>query len=98
MHRRTILRLVFAALILALKGPVANLWDHWDTSPGLFGDTEFQVAALAVIGALGAVVALLATAFDSRSPFHPRTLKLIRARPYPHLHHGPTNQARLHLD
>jgi hypothetical protein len=76
MRGRLTLALVFVLLLVALMAPAANLFDHWDTVPGLFGDTEFQVAALALVAGLYAVIALLltASAVQLQLPVHPGQL------------------------
>jgi hypothetical protein len=58
MVRHTIRNIVFVLLIVGLLAPVAESFDRWDSTPGLAGDTEFQVAVLAMAAGLFTVVAL----------------------------------------
>jgi hypothetical protein len=46
-------------LFAALLAPVLEAFDRWDSTPGLASDTEFHVAALAVVGGLIAAVVLV---------------------------------------
>ncbi|MGD0682046.1 MAG: hypothetical protein ABR990_08345 [Terracidiphilus sp.] len=58
---RSLLRGVLLALLIAASlAPLAESFDTWDTTPGLTSDTEFNVAALALVAGLFATVALLA--------------------------------------
>jgi len=52
--------MLLALLIVASLAPLAESFDSWDTTPGLAGDTEFNVAALALVVGLFATVAMLA--------------------------------------
>ena len=47
-------------LLAALLAPVLEAFDRWDSTPGLANDTEFHVAALAIVAGLLASVALVA--------------------------------------
>jgi hypothetical protein len=58
---RSIIRCVLSALLIAaLLAPVVEAFDSWDATPGLASDTEFNVAALALVTGLFAVVAFAA--------------------------------------
>jgi hypothetical protein len=59
MRRHIIRSVIFVFLIAAMMAPVVESFDHWDDTPGLAGDTEFQVAALALVAGLFTVVAAL---------------------------------------
>ena len=58
MRSRILWTVVFLLLIAAMLAPLAEGFDRWDSAPGLGQDTEFQVAALALLGGLCAVVVL----------------------------------------
>jgi hypothetical protein len=47
-------------LVAALLAPVAEAFDSWDATPGLANDTEWNVAALALVAGLFAAVAFVA--------------------------------------
>jgi hypothetical protein len=69
MVRSAIRRVLLVLLIAASLAPVVETFDFWDSTPGLFSDTEFNVAALALVAGLFAAVALLAVrAFCPRTP------------------------------
>jgi hypothetical protein len=53
-------RVLLLLLIAALLAPVLETFDGWDSTPGLANDTEFHVAALAIVAGLLAAVALVA--------------------------------------
>ena len=59
MRSRILWTVVFLLLIVAMLAPLAEGFDRWDSTPGLGGDTEFQVAALALMAGLCAVVVLV---------------------------------------
>jgi hypothetical protein len=56
MRRQVIHGVLFVLLIAAVLAPVAEAFDTWDAVPGLTSDTEFNVAALALVAGLFAVV------------------------------------------
>lgn len=60
MGRWIIGRLLVLLLLAALLAPVLEAFDRWDATPGLAGDTEFHVAALAMAAGLLAAVVLVA--------------------------------------
>jgi hypothetical protein len=60
MGRSLLSRALMVLLLAALLAPVLEAFDRWDATPGLAGDTEFHVAALAVAAGLLAAVAIVA--------------------------------------
>jgi hypothetical protein len=60
MGRSLIQRALVVLLFAALLAPVLEAFDRWDSTPGLAGDTEFHVAALAVATGLIAAVTFVA--------------------------------------
>lgn len=66
MRSKWVWTIVILALIAAMLAPVAEAFDHWDSVPGLAGDLEFQVAAVALLSGLCAVVAILAVRISTR--------------------------------
>ena len=63
MGRSLIRGMMLALLIAASLAPLVEAFDSWDTTPGLTSDTEFNVAALALVAGLFVTVALLAVRF-----------------------------------
>lgn len=53
-------RVLFLLLIAAMMAPLIEAFDSWDKA-GLTNDTEFQIATLAMVAGLFAVVAFVAT-------------------------------------
>jgi len=66
-------------LLVAIVVPIANVFDHWDTSPGLSNDTEMQASSVGIVCTLCFTVGLACAACTGFKP--PATRFHVELRP-----------------
>jgi hypothetical protein len=69
-------------LLAALLAPAIEAFDSWDSTPGLAGDTEFHVAAMAIAAGLIAAVLVVAARIRVRLTDLPSEDQPMSARSY----------------